>query len=105
MQYLPSPRDLFMMFVSIGVHVGNISLRMVVGMGSSLQCFAFIPMTMADTTICVIGANLDSSGIEFSAGWIGRISTKNFLIFSTFDENSLQMTLPILDHSCPLALG
>ena len=58
-----------MMFVTTGAHVCNISLRMVVGMGSSSQCFDFIPMTIADTTVCTINANLDSLGIEFLAGW------------------------------------
>ena len=85
-----------MMFVSTGVHVSNISFRMVVSMGSSSQCFDFIPMTIAD---CVIGANLNSSGMEFSASWKGTISTKRSLIFSMFGKNSLQMTLPILNHS------
>ena len=58
-----------MMFVSIGVHVGNMGLGMVVGMGSSSQYFDFITMTIADTSVCIIGANLESLGIEFLAGW------------------------------------
>ena len=65
MQNVPSPRDIFMMFVSTRAHVSNISLRMFVDMGSSSQHFDVIPITSADTSVCIINANLDSSGNEF----------------------------------------
>ena len=90
MQNVPSPKDLFMIFVTTGVHVDNIYLRMVVGMGSGSECFNFIPMTIADTSVCIIGANLDSSGIEYLKG---QISPKRSLIFSIFIENSLQIEI------------